>query len=58
MFGLAKKADVDISTLIANGIKRIPQMDDLANLAIVANAKNKQNQIQNDQQENPPKLKG
>lgn len=61
MFGLAKKADVDVANLIAQGIKRIPQMDDLAGLAIVANGKKRQAQGQNlnddQQKEDEPKVK-
>lgn len=61
MFGLAKKADTDIAGLITQGIRRIPQMDDLAGLAIVANGKKRQAQSQNQNQsndeQNPPELK-
>lgn len=51
VFGLAKKAfldQIDVGSLVANGAKRVNQLDDLAGLAIVANSKKKQGQNQQD----------
>lgn len=63
MYGLAKKAydqNIDVGSIIANGAKRINQLDDLAGLAIVANGKknqaNAQNQGQQEPQPKPAKL--